>query len=108
MDLNEFPYEAVITRTILSDNGDTPNDITIYEGPIDYTMPTAEIGQIAQTSDYIIFMPLVIDVAGKFVIPKKNDKISVTGLGDNFILIVNNYEPSQLGRLTIYATRGGW
>ena len=53
-------------------------------------------------------MPLVIDSNNKYVFSKKNDEIIVSTYDDSFTLTVNNYMSSQLGGITIYASRGDW
>lgn len=104
----EYPYHGLITRTTVSDGGDVLAENIIYDGEIDYEMPSAEIGNIAQTSDYVVYMPLIMDSNDAYVLPKKNDKIVIHALGDVFTVVVNNYVPSQMGVVTIYASRGEW
>ncbi|MFA6728467.1 MAG: hypothetical protein WCS17_09685 [Prevotella sp.] len=110
MIIQEFPYSGVITRkkSVTSDNGDTSDVITeIYNGIMDITVNTAEVGSVAQTSNYIVSTPLK-DSNGNYITPKKNDNIAVYVYGDTFMLSVNNCIPSQIGGITIYASRGVW
>lgn len=111
MIIEEYPFSGVITRTVTtkSDNGETDETtVTIYSGVMDCSMNTAEVGNVAQTSDYIVSMPLTKDSNNKYILPKKNDVISISTFDDSFTLTVNNYMPSQLGGITVYASRGDW
>ena len=40
--------------------------------------------------------------------PKKGDKITITRYGETFKLTFDNADPSQLGGVSIYATRNSW
>ena len=110
MIIKEFPYSGIITRkvSVEEDNGDTTETINeVYNGMMDATMNTAEVGNVAQTSDYVISIPLK-DINGNSVIIRKNDIISINMNGDSFTLSINNYIPSQVGGISIYASRGDW
>ena len=104
----EYPFNGVITRmeTTMFPNGDTEEtQIEIYNGSIDVALSTPEIGTLAQTSNYIVSMPLIATDSG-YIIPKKDDRILVNMYGDIFSLSVNNIIVSQLGGITVYASRG--
>jgi len=106
-----YPYSGSIHRMIetVNDSGEySETDITIYEGKMDATLSTAESGVLAQTANYVISIPLEKDSNGKYKVPKKNDIINIDVLGDEFMLTVDNYMPSQLDGVTIYASRGGF
>lgn len=75
--------------------------VVVYEGVMDEHMREDESGNVLQTSSYIISIPLII-------IPKKGDKIEIEVFGDKFTLTVDNAEPSQLGGVSVYATRNSW
>ena len=109
-DVVEYPFTGVIKRStgydpILGTEGTT---ITVYSGIIDYGVNTAKTGNIAQTSDCIISIPLTKDSEGNYILPKKADIITINAFGDVFDATIVNYEVSQLMGITIYATRGGW
>ena len=53
-------------------------------------------------------MPLTKDTEGKYIIPKKDDIIVLNEYGTNITFIVQNYMVSQLGGITIRASRGQW
>lgn len=110
MNIVEYPYNGVITRTtvVTQDNGDTDvTTIEVYDGKIDVSLSTAEMGAVAQTSNYVVSMPLLYS-GSNAIIPKKDDKIAVNMLGDTFVLTVNLSIPSQLGGVTVYASRGDY
>jgi hypothetical protein len=109
-DVVEYPFAGVIKRStgydpILGTGGTTT---TIYSGVIDYGVNTAKTSNIAQTSDCIVSMPLIKSSGGSYALPKKDDIITINAFGDIFDATIVTYEVSQLGGITIYATRGGW
>ena len=111
MIIKEFPYQGVITRKTSTEDevGDTVTEnIEIYNGDMDYTLLTPESGQTAQTAIYTISMPLTKDTEGKYIIPKKDDIIVLNEYGTNITFMVQNYMVSQLGGITITASRGQW
>lgn len=111
MIIDEFPYSGVITRKIstTADNGDVDESVVeIYNGKMDVSLLTNEVGTVAQTANYVVFIPLIKGSDNKYNIPRKNDSILVNGYGEVFTLIVNDPIPSQLGGITVYATRGDW
>lgn len=104
----EYPYSGTITRTIAGKGMEKDTIVTIYEGVMDEHMTTDEEGRVMQTSSYIISIPLTKDDEGKWIVPRKGDKISITRYGETFTLTVDNAEPSQLGGVSIYASRNSW
>lgn len=100
MTIEEFPYSGTITREL---DGEV---VQLYNGVMDISLNTPEVGTVAQTANYIVSLPYNRDANATYVIPQKDDKITVSMLGDNFILIVNLSIPSQLGGVTVYASRG--
>lgn len=104
----EYPYSGTITRTIAGKGMEKDTIVTIYEGVMDEHMTTDEEGRVMQTSSYIISIPLTNDDEGKWIVPRKGDKISITRYGETFTLTVDNADPSQLGGVSIYATRNSW
>ena len=104
----EYPYEGTITRVIAGKGMQPDDEVVIYEGVMDEHMANDEIGWTMQTSKYIISIPLVKGSDDIWVIPRKGDRISITRYGDTFELTVDNADPSQLGGVSIYATRSSW
>jgi len=104
MNIEEYPFTGTIVRTTVDGLGDI-TEATIYDGKMDVSLNTAIVGSTAQTSNYIVSMPF--DKAD-YLILKKNDVITVEMYGDIVSLTINNYIPSQLGGLTVYASRGDW
>ena len=104
----EYPYTGTITR-IIEGSGREPDEIiTVYEGVMDEHMVTDEEGRVMQTSSYIISIPLTNDDDGNWRVPRKGDKVDITRYGETFSLVVDNAEPSQLGGVSIYASRNSW
>jgi hypothetical protein len=104
----EYPYNGTITRTIAGKGMQPDTEITVYEGVMDEHMATDEEGRVMQTSSYIISIPLTQDEEGNWIVPRKGDKISLARYGETFNLTVDNADPSQLGGVSIYATRSSW
>ena len=104
----EYPYSGTIKR-IVQGKGDNPDTETLlYDGVMDEHLVTSEEGRTLQTSSYIISIPLTKDSKGDWVVPRKGDKIEITRYGETFSLTVDNAEPSQLGGISIYASRNSW
>ena len=104
----EFPYTGTITRTIQGSGRNQDTTLVIYDGVMDEHMQTDEEGRTLQTSSYIISIPLIKDGEGNWIVPKKGDKITLNRYGQTFDLTVDNSEPSQLGGVSIYASRNSW
>lgn len=104
----EYPYTGVITRVIAGKGMQPDNVMKIYDGVMDEHMANDEIGWTMQTSKYIISIPLTKDDYGEWIVPRKGDKIDITRYGETFSLTVDNADPSQLGGISIYATRSSW
>ena len=104
----EYPYTGTIKR-VVQGKGDNPDtEVLLYEGMMDEHMVTDEEGRTLQTSSYIISIPLTKNAGGDWVVPRKGDRISITRYGETFSLTVDNAEPSQLGGVSIYASRNSW
>lgn len=104
----EYPYVGTIKR-IVQGKGDEPDTETLlYDGAMDEHLVTSEEGRTLQTSSYIVSIPLTKDAAGQWIVPRKGDKIEITRYGETFSLTVDNAEPSQLGGVSIYASRNSW
>ena len=104
----EYPYQGTIKR-IVQGNGDNPDTETrLYDGVMDEHLVTSEEGRTLQTSSYIVSIPLIKDENGNWIVPRKGDKIEITRFGETFSLTVDNSEPSQLGGVSIYASRNSW
>lgn len=104
----EYPYSGTITRIIAGKGMQPDTEITVYEGMMDEHMTTDEEGRVMQTSSYIISIPLTKNNEGNWIVPRKGDKISINRYGETFNLTVDNADPSQLGGVSIYATRNSW
>ena len=104
----EYPYTGKITRTTAGKGMQPDVTSTVYEGVMDEHMATDEEGRVMQTSSYIISIPLTKNDSGMWIVPRKGDKIELTRYGETFKLTVDNADPSQLGGVSIYATRSSW
>lgn len=108
IDILEYPYTGTITRIVEGRGMSQDKDILVYDGVMDEHMVTDEIGSTLQTSNYIISIPLILDENGKWVAICKGDEITLSRYGETFHLTVDNAEPSQLGGVSIYASRNSW
>lgn len=108
IEISEYPYEGVIYRVIQGQGDDDDEEIVLYQGVMDEHMVSDEIGSTLQTSTYIISIPLTKDDNDNWIVPRSGDKIDVTVYGDTISLTVDNAEPSQLGGVSINATRNAW
>lgn len=104
----EYPYECSIYRVIQGDGMEKDHDELLYDGVCDEHMTTYEEGRSLQTASYIISIPLTKDEDGAWIVPRKGDKIDLYRYGEDILLIVDNAEPSQLGGVSIMATRTSW
>lgn len=104
----EYPYNGKIIHVVAGKGDSEDTYTTLYEGVMDEHMQSDENGRVLQTSDYIISIPLTKDDSGNWVVPRKGDWVVITRYGETFSLEVNNAEPSQLGGVSIYATRKSW
>lgn len=114
----EYPYYGTITRVIAGTGRNPDIEMLVYEGVMDEHMVTDEEGNTMQTSSYIISIPLTRkakdesdesdDEGGEWIVPLKGDKISITRYGETFTLTVDNADPSQIGGVSIYASRNSW
>ncbi len=104
----EYPYTGTITRVIAGNGMQRDQVLTIYEGMMDEHMATDEEGRTMQTASYIISIPLTKDEDDNWIVPRKGDKISLTRYGETFSLTVDNADPSQIGGVSIYASRNSW
>lgn len=104
----EYPYTGTIKR-IVQGKGDSPDTETLlYNGVMDEHLVTSEEGRTLQTSSYIVSIPLTKDDSDNWIVPRKGDKIELTRYGETFSLTVDNAVPSQLGGVSIYASRNSW
>ena len=107
-DILEYPYTGVISRTIEGTGREKDATLVVYDGVMDEHMVTDEEGRVMQTASYIVSIPLTKDGDGQWIIPKKGDKIALTRYDETFMLTIDNAEPSQLGGVSIYASRNSW
>lgn len=108
MIIDEFPFSGIITRSMMDESSGDIVDTTIYMGRMDYSLSTAERGEYAQTDSSIVSIPLIKDKNGKYIIPKKNDVITISTFDDSFKLVIDNSVPSAIGGVTIYCSRGAY
>lgn len=104
----EYPYTGTITRIIRGKGMERDTELLVYDGVMDEHMATDEQGNVMQTASYIISIPLTKNEEGKWIVPHKGDKISLTRYDETFSLTVDNADPSQLMGVSIYATRSSW
>lgn len=104
----EYPFNGIITRSMITEGSDEELFVTIYDGEMDMTIVDPIARELAQTSIYKVFIPLKKDDEGKYILPKKDDKILISTYDDTFNLVVENYMISQLGGITINVNRGEW
>lgn len=104
----EYPYKGQITRVVEGTGREPDQEVLVYDGVMDEHMVTDEEGRTMQTSSYVFSIPLTQDDEGNYIIPRKGDKISVEVYGYTFTAVVDNADPSQLGGVSIYATRNSW
>lgn len=104
----EYPYDGTITRVIAGKGMEEDTIVLVYDGVMDEHMVSDEEGRTMQTSSYIISIPLTKDSNGLWIVPRKGDKISLNRYGETFTLTVDNADPSQLGGVSIYASRNSW
>ena len=107
IEIEEYPYQGTIKREGLSSLG-KKETLVIYEGIMDEHQMTDDEGRLLQTSSYIISIPLTQDDEGNYIVPRKNDVITLTRYGEELEFTIDNSEPSQLGGVSIYATRKNW
>lgn len=104
----EYPYQGTIIRVVQGKGSKPDTETVLYEGVMDEHMVTDEEGKTLQTSSYIISIPLTKDDENNWIVPRKGDKITISRYGETFKLTVDNADPSQLGGVSIYATRNSW
>ena len=107
-EIDEYPYEGTITRIVEGDGRSEDETIIVYQGKMDEHMVTDEEGRSMQTSSYIISIPLVQDEMGNWCIPRKGDNIELIRYGETIEFNVDNAEPSQIGGVSVYASRNSW
>lgn len=103
-----YPYTGTITHIEQGVGRESDVESIVYEGVMDEHMQTDEIGRSLQTSAYIVCIPLTYDYNGVPIVPRKGDKVTVNRFGELMEMEIDNVEPSQLGGISIYATRINW
>lgn len=104
-EISEFPYTGRIYRVTEGEGMADDTKTVIYEGAMDEHMVTKEEGETMQTASYIISIPLTKDDNDRYIIPLKGDIIEVEVYGFALTFVVDNSDPSQLGGVSIHATR---
>lgn len=107
-EIAEYPYQGTIKRVVQGKGDEPDTEDVLYEGEMDEHMATDEEGKVLQTSAYIVSIPLLKDDNDKWIVPKKGDKIELIRYGETLLMTVDNAEPSQLGGVSIYASRNSW
>lgn len=104
----EYPYSGIITRITEGHGNEDDVETTLYEGVMDEHLMTDNEGRLMQTAAYILSIPLVQDENGGYIVPRKGDKVELLRYGETIFFEVDNAEPSQLGGVSIHATRKSW
>lgn len=107
-EISEYPYNGVITRTIEGHGDEDESEIVIYQGVMDEHMTLDNEGHTLQTSSYTISIPLTKDENGKYIVPRKGDKVELERYDETLDFVVDNADPSQLGGVSVYCTRNAW
>ena len=107
-EIAEYPYQGRILRVIQGKGKEKDSEILLYEGVMDEHITTEVEGKTLQTASYIISIPLTQDENGKYIVPRKGDRVFVTTFAETISLEVENAEPSQLGGVSIYTSRKSW
>ena len=107
----EYPYCGQIYHVVDGMGRESDTETLLYEGVMDEHQVTDEEGVTMQTASYIISIPwkdYCTCCGGGVTLPKKGDKIILLRYGEEFELRVDNAEPSQIGGISIYASRADW
>lgn len=107
----EYPYCGQIYHVVDGMGRESDTETLLYEGVMDEHQVTDEEGSTMQTASYIISIPwkdYCTCCGGGVTLPKKGDKIILLRYGEEFELRVDNAEPSQIGGISIYASRADW
>jgi len=107
----EYPYYGKIFHVVDGMGRESDTETLLYEGVMDEHQVTDEEGVTMQTASYIISIPwkdYCTCCGGGVTLPKKGDKIILLRYGEEFELRVDNAEPSQIGGISIYASRADW
>jgi len=107
----EYPYCGQIYHVVDGMGRESDTETLLYEGVMDEHQVTDEEGTTMQTASYIISIPwkdYCTCCGGGVTLPKKGDKIILLRYGEEFELRVDNAEPSQIGGISIYASRADW
>jgi hypothetical protein len=107
----EYPYCGHIYHVVDGMGSASDTETLLYEGVMDEHQVKDEEGTTMQTASYIISVPwkdYCTCCGGGVTLPKKGDKIILLRYGEEFELRVDNAEPSQIGGISIYASRADW
>lgn len=107
----EYPYCGQIYHVVDGMGRESDTETLLYEGVMDEHQVTDEEGSTMQTASYIISVPwkdYCTCCGGGVTLPKKGDRIVLLRYGEEFELRVDNAEPSQVGGISIYASRADW
>ena len=107
-EISEYPYTGTISRVVQGTGRNPDTTETIYEGVMDSHLQTDEEGRVMQTAVYVVSIPLTKDKNDKWIVPRKGDKITVNSYDYSYNLTVDNADPSQIGGVSIWATRNSW
>ena len=107
----EYPYCGQIYHVVDGMGRESDTETLLYEGVMDEHQVNDEEGITMQTASYIISVPwkdYCTCCGGGVTLPKKGDRIVLLRYGEEFELRVDNAEPSQIGGISIYASRADW
>ena len=107
-EISEYPYTGTISRIVQGTGRNPDTEKVIYEGVMDSHLQTDEEGRVMQTAVYVVSIPLKKGSDGKYIVPRKGDKITVNSFDYTYNLTVDNADPSQIGGVSIWATRSSW
>lgn len=106
--INEFPSTGSFIHIEESSLG-ADSEVTVYDGIMDIQVSSAEINMVGQESNYMVYMPLILDDSGNFVNPiRKGDKFIGNCFGESISGRVQNSSPSLLGKLNVWIQRENW
>ena len=104
----EYPYTGVVTRITPGVGRQDDTEEILYEGVMDEHQTAEEVGRTLQTASYILRIPLTKAEDGSWIVPHKGDKVELNRWGEVIRFEVDNAEVSQLGGVSIYASRQSW
>lgn len=106
--ISEFPFKGEVKRVTVDDLGEETFE-EIFSGNVDIQHTSVEMGIVAQSANYAIFTDMPKDDDGKYYNPiRRGDVFNGEVYGEVIGGKVQNVQPSQLGKMTIYINRETW